>query len=169
MNKKLSKIALDILGIILALICLSPFYIIIVNSFKTKGELFESTLALPEKFNLDNYTRAWEQLDYIKVLGKTLAYKIDQIQVIEPNHTEALKTVSGKDYVTLLTCTPYGVNSHRLLVRGVRVKYDSKQQKDTEQNGLTSEQKILILAAVITSVVMLIVIIVVSLYRRKKG
>ena len=59
MNKKLSKIALDILGIILALICLSPFYIIIVNSFKTKGELFESTLALPEKFNLNNYTRAW--------------------------------------------------------------------------------------------------------------
>ena len=43
MNKKLNKIALDILGIILALICLSPFYIIIVNSFKTKGELFEST------------------------------------------------------------------------------------------------------------------------------
>lgn len=106
---------------------------------------------------------------YIKVLGKTLAYKIDQIQVIEPNHTEALKTVSGKDYVTLLTCTPYGINSHRLLVRGVRVKYDSKQQKDTEQNGLTSEQKILILAAVITSVVMLVVIIVVNLYRRTKG
>ena len=74
MNKKLSKIALDILGIILALICLSPFYIIIVNSFKTKGELFESTLALPEKFNLDNYTRAWEQLDFIKVLGNSVIY-----------------------------------------------------------------------------------------------
>ena len=72
MNKKLSKIALDILGIILALICLSPFYIIIVNSFKTKGELFESTLALPEKFNLDNYTRAWEQLDFIKVTFQSI-------------------------------------------------------------------------------------------------
>ena len=82
MNKKLSKIALDILGIILALICLSPFYIIIVNSFKTKGELFESTLALPEKFNLDNYTRAWEQLDFIKVLGNSLFITVISIVFI---------------------------------------------------------------------------------------
>ena len=82
MNKKLSKIALDILGIILALICLSPFYIIIVNSFKTKGELFESTLALPEKFNLDNYTRAWEQLDFIKVLGNSLFITVVSIVFI---------------------------------------------------------------------------------------
>ena len=82
MNKKLSKIALDILGIILALICLSPFYIIIVNSFKKKGELFESTLALPEKFNLDNYTRAWEQLDFIKVLGNSLFITVISIVFI---------------------------------------------------------------------------------------
>ena len=82
MNKKLSKIALDILGIILALICLSPFYIIIANSFKTKGELFESTLALPEKFNLDNYTRAWEQLDFIKVLGNSLFITVISIVFI---------------------------------------------------------------------------------------
>ena len=82
MNKKLNKIALDILGIILALICLSPFYIIIVNSFKTKGELFESTLALPEKFNLNNYTRAWEQLDFIKVLGNSLFITVISIVFI---------------------------------------------------------------------------------------
>lgn len=104
---------------------------------------------------------------YIRVLDKTLAYKIDQIQVIEPEHTEPLKTVTGKDYVTLLTCTPYGVNSHRLLVRGVRTKYDAKEQKKIEKTGLTKEQKLLILAAVITSGIMLLVIIGVTIYRRR--
>ena len=51
-------------------------------SFKTKGELFESTLALPEKFNLNNYTRAWEQLDFIKVLGNSLFITVISIVFI---------------------------------------------------------------------------------------
>ena len=82
MKNKLSKWALDILGIVLALICLSPFYIIIVNSFKTKGELFESTLSLPENFSFDNYIRSWEQLDFIKVLGNSLLITIVSIVFI---------------------------------------------------------------------------------------
>ena len=60
---------------------------------------------------------------YIHVLGKTLAYKVDQIKVVLPEETDDIKIVEGKDYVTLLTCTPYGVNSHRLLVRGERTDY----------------------------------------------
>ncbi|MEG2435926.1 MAG: class C sortase [Ruthenibacterium sp.] len=60
---------------------------------------------------------------YVQVLGETLAYKTDQIKIVLPEEVEALEIVQGKDYVTLLTCTPYGVNSHRLLVRGVRVPY----------------------------------------------
>ena len=58
----------------------------------------------------------------IHVLGKKLTYQVDQILVVEPDDTSALQIDSNKDYVTLLTCTPYGVNTHRLLVRGVRVE-----------------------------------------------
>jgi raffinose/stachyose/melibiose transport system permease protein len=82
MNKKISKWGMNILGIVLGLICLSPFYIIIVNSFKTKGELFESTLALPSSFNLANYSNAWQQLDFIKVLGNSLLITIVSVILI---------------------------------------------------------------------------------------
>ena len=62
-------------------------------------------------------------LFYLHVLGKTLAYKVDQIKVVLPEDTDDIQIVEGKDYVTLLTCTPYGINSHRLLVRGERTDY----------------------------------------------
>ena len=57
---------------------------------------------------------------YIDVMGETLGYRVDRIEVIEPDDTSRLKTVEGEDRVTLMTCTPYGVNTHRLLVSGVR-------------------------------------------------
>ena len=57
---------------------------------------------------------------YIEVMGRTLGYKVDRISVIEPNDTSTLKIVPGEDRVTLMTCTPYGVNTHRLLVSAVR-------------------------------------------------
>lgn len=60
---------------------------------------------------------------YIHVLDQVLAYEVDQISVVLPEETRALRIEKGKDYVTLLTCTPYGVNSHRLLVRGERTEY----------------------------------------------
>lgn len=59
----------------------------------------------------------------IRVLDDTLCYEVDQILTVEPTDIEALRIEDGKDYVTLFTCTPYGVNSHRLLVRGHRVEY----------------------------------------------
>ncbi len=61
-------------------------------------------------------------LFYIHVLGQRLAYQVDQISVVEPDDFSLLGIEEGKDYVTLLTCTPYGINTHRLLVRGVRVQ-----------------------------------------------
>ena len=60
---------------------------------------------------------------FLKVMGEKLAYKVDQIAVVDPSDVSKLQIVSGEDYCTLLTCTPYGVNSHRLLVRGVRTDY----------------------------------------------
>ena len=58
---------------------------------------------------------------YIHVLGEVLAYEVDAINTVLPTDTSLLQIVGGKDMVTLVTCTPFGVNTHRLLVRGVRV------------------------------------------------
>lgn len=57
----------------------------------------------------------------IKVLNRTLYYQVDAINVVKPGDTRLLGITPGKDYVTLLTCTPYGINDHRLLVRGERI------------------------------------------------
>jgi len=66
---------------------------------------------------------------YIHTLDKVLAYQVDQIKVVLPNETEDLLVVQGQDYATLITCTPYGVNTHRLLVRGHRVSYDVREKE----------------------------------------
>ena len=65
---------------------------------------------------------------YIHVLGDTLAYKVDSINTVLPTDTRLLQIENGKDYVTLVTCTPFGVNTHRLLVRGHRVSYTPEKE-----------------------------------------
>ena len=71
---------------------------------------------------------------YIHVSGETLAYETDRIKVVEPQDTGELRIQEGKDYVTLVTCTPYGINSHRLLVRGKRIPYVEKEmEKEPEE------------------------------------
>lgn len=66
---------------------------------------------------------------YITVLNRTLAYEVDRISVVKPDQTKELSVQPGKDLVTLVTCTPYGVNTQRLLVRGHRVPYNAAQAK----------------------------------------
>lgn len=58
----------------------------------------------------------------VEVMGKTMAYKVDQIETVLPDQVEALRAEEGRDLLTLVTCTPYGINSHRLLVRGERTE-----------------------------------------------
>lgn len=65
---------------------------------------------------------------YVHVLGDTLAYEVDSINTVLPTDTSLLQIADGKDYVTLVTCTPFGVNTHRLLVRGHRVPYVPEQE-----------------------------------------
>ena len=65
---------------------------------------------------------------YVHVLGDTLAYEVDAINTVLPTDTSLLQIEDGKDYVTLVTCTPFGVNTHRLLVRGHRVPYVPEQE-----------------------------------------
>lgn len=71
-------------------------------------------------------------LFYLKVLDRTLCYRVDQILVAEPQELDALYIQDGEDLVTLMTCTPYGINSHRLLVRGQRTE-ETVQTAGTEQ------------------------------------
>lgn len=80
-----------------------------------------------------------EDLFFIHVLDRILAYKVDQISVVRPEDTRKLQIVKGKDYVTLVTCTPYGVNDHRLLVRGVRTKYVKKQRSSIRPRNQDSQ------------------------------
>ncbi len=73
-----------------------------------------------------------EETDHflLHILDDTLCYEVDQIRVVEPEETQSLAVEEGMDLVTLLTCTPYGVNSHRLLVRGHRVPYEAELLAD---------------------------------------
>lgn len=101
---------------------------------------------------LDNLDKMVEgDIIYIHVLGKVLEYKADNISIIEPHDTSGLRAVDGEDYLTLVTCYPYGVNSHRLCVRGTRVgTYDEESFKSTQtsadtvttQNAYETEQNI---------------------------
>lgn len=63
----------------------------------------------------------------LQILDETLAYEVDQILTVKPEEVEALQIVPGEDYCTLVTCTPYGVNTHRLLVRGHRIELQAAQ------------------------------------------
>lgn len=65
---------------------------------------------------------------FLTVLDQKLAYQVDQIKTVLPSETDDLAIAEGEDYVTLLTCTPYGVNTHRLLVRGRRIPYSEADQ-----------------------------------------
>ena len=75
---------------------------------------------------------------YIYVLGEVLAYEVDKIDIVEPNNTDMIKIEDNKDYVTLVTCTPHVLNTHRLLVRGSRVE-NTREQID---NGSMHKQEI---------------------------
>ena len=71
---------------------------------------------------------------YLHIMDEVLAYQVDQVKVVEPENTEDLEIIPGGDYCTLVTCTPYAINTHRMLVRGARVPYTGEdEQPDTPQ------------------------------------
>ena len=75
---------------------------------------------------------------YIHVLGEVLAYEVDNINTVLPTDTSLLQIEDGKDLVTLVTCTPFGINTHRLLVRGHRVPYTPEQASTAEEKPVAS-------------------------------
>lgn len=72
---------------------------------------------------------------YIHVIDDVLAYQVDQINIVLPHETAPLMINAEEDYVTLVTCTPYGINSHRLLVRGARISYDEAKKLEAQQKS----------------------------------
>ncbi|WP_088292875.1 class C sortase [Bacillus mycoides] len=93
---------------------------------------------------------------YIHSLDKVLAYKVDQIKTVLPNETEDLLVVQGQDYATLITCTPYGVNTHRLLVRGHRVPYDTVE-KEMIPKSFIIEDWMIVLPIVLICIILLMI------------
>ena len=107
---------------------------------------------------------------YLQVADKTLAYEVDQILVVKPEDTSALHIVSGEDYVTLVTCTPYGVNSHRLLVRGHRIPYQPEKKdavRKTDKVSPWMRQYFLLISAGLVLLCILMAVLHVLKRRRK--
>lgn len=96
---------------------------------------------------------------------ETLAYKVDQILVVEPWDFEPVLVVEGKDLMTLLTCTPYMINSHRLLVRGHRVPYVPEVKEEIERAKFN--YKSLIVPGIVLALVMLIIYLYIRHRRRR--
>ena len=119
---------------------------------------------LPSATLLTNLNRMEEGDEfYIYVLNEIIAYRVDDIRVVKPDEMDSLGIERGEDYVTLVTCTPYGINSHRLLVRGTRTEYnvDDREQLAFEKglNLLDPNTIALIVSAVILAIFFAILII----------
>ncbi|WP_462360986.1 class C sortase [Parvimonas micra] len=95
----------------------------------------------------------------IENIKETLAYKVDSIQVIESTDFSQLVIVPKEDYVTLLTCTPYMVNSHRLLVRGVRTEYIKKSidEQSNKNKPFLTENNLIMIATIFFDILILII------------
>ena len=103
----------------------------------------------------------------LNILGHKLAYEVDQIKVVLPEEMSDLEIQEGRDLCTLVTCTPYGINTHRLLVRGHRVKYvETKVQEQKEVSKSKTDTRLVIAGAAAGVVVLFIIIFAVR--RRRK-
>ena len=111
----------------------------------------------------------------LRVLNETLWYQVDQILVVEPHDLSALGMAPDKDYCTLITCTPYGINSHRMLVRGFRVDAPEPNTSTAPQTSVRAEANRVNAVLPLTVVLAPITVILVSYkvirfkIRKKKG
>ncbi|WAW98977.1 class C sortase [Streptococcus gallolyticus] len=99
----------------------------------------------------------------IQVLDETLTYEVDQILTVTPDDVSALAIDPEQDYVTLVTCTPYGVNTHRLLVRGHRI---ANQENAARVTSEASQVKPLMVAPFLGIFILIVLLLVVNVYRR---
>ena len=101
----------------------------------------------------------------ITVLNRILTYEVDQILIVEPSQMEALSVTQGEDYCTLLTCTPYGINSHRLFVRGKRI--ENVQGAIVIHKEATKIPPYIVAPAMAIPILLLLLLLSLLTYRRK--
>ncbi len=100
------------------------------------------------------------------MLDEILTYEVDQILIVEPQDTAALEITEGEDYCTLVTCTPYGINTHRLLVRGHRI--DNIEEVKTVRVTADAVQLEPMLVAPVVAVPMLLILLILLLLPRRR-
>ena len=96
----------------------------------------------------------------ITILDETHVYKVDKISIVKPNDRNELKIEKDNDYITLLTCTPYGINTHRLLVRGVRIQGDIKKDYITTEGFKVNRLIVMPIIALPIIALLLIVLLI---------
>ena len=106
---------------------------------------------------------------FLHVLGDVYAYEIDQISVVLPEETQLLDIMDGEDLVTLVTCTPYGINTHRLLVRGYRIPYSEEEYAEETAKARPLDLMDISLAALIAGIVAMLVIWIFMRRRTEQG
>lgn len=102
----------------------------------------------------------------LNVLDETLTYEIDQIRIVEPEEIEELRIVPGEDYCTLVTCTPYGINTHRMLVRGHRIE-NIEDYINVSADAVQADTLLVALFIAIPVLVILFVIMLIKTRKRK--
>ena len=103
----------------------------------------------------------------LRVLDNVLTYEVDQILIVEPQETEALRIEEGKDYCTLVTCTPYGINTHRLLVRGHRID-NIEEAKTVRVTADAIQIEPLLVAPVVAIPILLLLLILLLLPKQPR-
>ena len=103
----------------------------------------------------------------LRVLDETLTYEVDQILIVEPQDTAALEIVEGQDYCTLVTCTPYGINTHRLLVRGHRID-NIEEAKTVRVTADAIQIEPLLVAPVVAIPILLLLLILLLLPKQPR-
>lgn len=104
---------------------------------------------------------------YLRILGNTLTYEVDQIRIVEPEDVSQLKVEEGQDLCTLVTCTPYGVNTHRLLVRGHRIE-NSSAISDVRVTADAIQIEPILVAPLVATPILLVLLVVLLVCTRKK-
>ena len=105
----------------------------------------------------------------LRVLDEVLTYQVDKILIVEPNETDALKAEEGQDLCTLVTCTPYGVNSHRLLVRGHRIENQAQAETIRVTSDAIQIEPLIVAPAVALPVLLVLLIVLMSSGNKKKA
>ena len=105
---------------------------------------------------------------YITILDRKFTYRVDQIKTILPTETDDLRIVEGKDYCTLMTCTPYGINTHRLLVRGERIENEKEMENAFVKNEAFRIDPLIVTPIIAIPILLILLILVIIRSRLMK-